>query len=389
MRATVCPDCPEDVGSSHFSQMSMCLSVWEYAAHFVAIISQGGHVMMASATRWLVAAWIAVIASTCTAADCQYQVLPPVVSSQQLDACGWSPNVAAMPACCPGVYGSTSLLYWRPTQRGLAYAVTEDGTSLTIGRGQVHEVDNDRNTGVRAELGYRTATAWALAFRFTSIDFDGNHQVNRPPGIGQLFSTRSHPDGNEEADSASAQTNLDYQVFDLEASRPVVQGSFINWSVFGGIRWAEIGQANAFFYDGRDFVAGEIHEHLQVDGAGLQAGTEGSWNLAYGFGLVGRASAGLMRGRFDSHWRETNLQNNVTLVDITDRAWQALPNIELSLGMSWSRGPLRVSCAYELINWFSVYDRSMFIDDIHEAAYGPFSKDVLLDGVTATVMFTR
>ncbi len=299
------------------------------------------------------------------------------------------PEDPACPVCRPEVFGSISFLNLKPTLRGLDYAVTEDGTSLTVGRGDLQALEHETDSGLRALLGYRTATGWGLAVRYSTIEFEGEDHVVRPDGTGQLFATRTHPDGNEEADTADAVGDLEYHVFDLEASNRILANSFIEMSVFGGLRWAEINVNSQFDYDGRDFVLGRLRDTMETSGVGLQLGGEGSWKIAGGFALTGRVSAGLMRANFRTHRFETNLDDAVVLVDATNEFAQAMPNAEFAGGLSWTRGPFTVAAAYELINWFNAYDRGMFVDDIHEASFGPFSEDILLDGFSLTTTFSR
>ena len=293
------------------------------------------------------------------------------------------------PVCRGGLVGGVSYLKLKPSIRGLDYALTEDGTSLTVGRSETRHLDLESDSGIRAHLGYRTTSGWTASFRYTSTDFMGMDEVVRPDGIGQLFATRSHPDGNEEGDTASALGSLDFKVFDLEASRQLIDGPFASLSVFGGVRWTEIASGNTFRFDGRDFVNALIQEDLTVQGAGLQFGTECSWKWAHGFAIVGKASAGLMKAKFETARTETNVNDVFVLVDSYDEFDQVLPNIELAAGLRWQFGPVSVGCNYEVVNWFNAYDRGMFIDDIHEASYGPFSSDILLDGLSVTFSYSR
>ncbi|MCA9198701.1 MAG: hypothetical protein KDA87_14230 [Planctomycetales bacterium] len=291
--------------------------------------------------------------------------------------------------CEAGLVGGVSYLRLKPSIRGLDYALTEDGTALTVGRSELQHLDLDSDSGLRAFLGYRTRAGWTAGVRYLTTDFIGTDSVERPPGIGQLFATRSHPDGNEEGDIAQADGSLDVQVFDLEASKCVIRGPFANVSLFGAVRWTELSLNNTFRYDGRDFVNGVIRENLAVDGAGLQFGAQCDWKWALGFALTGRASAGLTRATFQSARLETNINDAFVLVDALDEFDQVLPSIEMSAGVRWTRGPISIGGSYELMNWFDAYDRSMFIDDIHEASFGPFSKDILLDGFSLTLSYSR
>ena len=119
-------------------------------------------------------------------------------------------------ACAqPRLWFSGDLLYWNAHMRSLDYAASEDGTTLTIGAGQNHRVDFDRNAGLRTELGYMAKVGWGVSVSYTYFSTEGSDSVDRPPGVGQLFSTISHPGGPEEADTASATTSLDFSTFEL------------------------------------------------------------------------------------------------------------------------------------------------------------------------------
>ncbi|MEZ6119782.1 MAG: Lpg1974 family pore-forming outer membrane protein [Pirellulaceae bacterium] len=220
--------------------------------------------------------------------------------------------------CEAGLVGGVSYLRLKPSIRGLDYALIEDGTALTVGRSELQHLDLDSDSGLRAFLGYRTRAGWTAGVRYLTTDFIGTDSVERPPGIGQLFATRSHPDGNEEGDIAQADGSLDVQVFDLEASKCVIRSPFANVSLFGAVRWTELSLNNTFRYDGRDFVNGVIRENLAVDGAGLQFGAQCDWKWAFGFALTGRASAGLTRATFQSARLETNINDAFVLVDALD-----------------------------------------------------------------------
>ena len=279
-------------------------------------------------------------------------------------------------------------LNWKPRQRGMDFAVAENGDALTVGSGRVHNLELDRDTGVRASIGYQTTTGWVLAVRYTYYDTDGNASVARPPGIGELFATRSHPDTNEEAEIATATADFDYKVFDIEASRSIYVNRFSDIRVFGGVRFADIGQRLRVDYDGRDFVNGVVATDMAMDSFGFQMGTEGHWRMARGFGLFGRVSTGLAHGRFDTSLFEANLDGIQLITDARDSYDQAVPVLELSGGVAWRRGGLEVIAGYEFSNWFNLSNRAALVDDIHEGLYGPFENDVLLEGLFARVSYS-
>ena len=289
---------------------------------------------------------------------------------------------------CPAWEGSIDYLFWRPRQRGLDYAVSEDGSALTVGRGQVHEMKLDRDSGIRGQLAYRTKTGWGLALAYTHFETDGNGLAVRPPGVGELFATRSHPDTNEEADIALATGSFDYQVFDVLGYRSIYRNRFSDVQLFGGVRFADIDQAMRVDYDGRDFVNGVFTNEMNMDGFGFRVGADGTWWMGYGFGLFGRVGGGLVLGRFRTELFESDLNGAQLITSIEDDYHQAVPEIDLAGGISWRRNAFSVSVGYEMTNWFNLSNRAAFIDDIHEGLYGPFDMDVLLEGVTARAAFS-
>jgi hypothetical protein len=289
---------------------------------------------------------------------------------------------------CPVWEGYVDYLYWRPRQRGLDYAVSEDGTALTVGRGEIHELELDRHSGIRGQLAYRTKTGWGMSFGYTYYQTEGTDTAIRPAGIGELFATRSHPDTNEEAEIAIATGSFDYQVFDVLGYRSIFRNRFSDVRIFGGVRLADIDQALRVDYDGRDFVSGVVSSQMRMDGFGLRVGAEGTWRMSHGFGVFGRAGGGLVLGRFRSSLFESNLNGAQLITVVDDDYHQAVPELDLAGGVSWSWNGLSLAAGYEMTDWFNLSNRAAFIDDIHEGLYGPFNADILLEGLFARIAYS-
>lgn len=336
------------------------------------------------------------VVSTCTQANCEtFGAIAGMPGATLTTIPNCAPVVAACdtPLCCdlecPVWEGSIDYLYWRPRQRGLDYAVVEDGAALTVGSGRIRELELDRESGIRGSLAYRTKTGWGLLFGYTHYDTDGINSVLRPPGVGELFATRSHPDSNEEADIATATGSLDYQVFDVLGYRSIFRNRFSDVRLFGGVRFADIDQATSIDYDGRDFVDGLVSSRMQMDGFGLRVAAEGNWRMGFGFGVFGRVGGGLVLGRFQTRLFESNLNGAELITAMEDDYTKAVPQLDLAGGVSWGWRGLSVSVGYEMTDWFDLSNRSVFIDDIHEGLYGPFETDILLEGLFARVAFSR
>jgi hypothetical protein len=291
---------------------------------------------------------------------------------------------------CPGWLVSVDYLNWDVRQRSTDFAITTDDSAV-VGRGAVHHLDMDRNSGVRTSLGYRLGSGWTLALGYTYFQTDGAASVGEPAG-GNLWATRSHPSRNQEASTADASGESTYNVFDLEARYPLVRSCPVTVQIFGGLRWADIDQALRVAYDGRDFIDGQFSDVSSMTAFGLRLGAESQWRLNSSWSLFGNAAGSILYGRYHTALLETNrtgMAGMETVVDVRDDYDQAVPVIDAAVGVAWNRGPWEIRGGYELANWFNLADRSMFPSFQHEGVYTPQSQDVLLDGLFVRFGYTH
>jgi len=289
---------------------------------------------------------------------------------------------------CSGWLVSVDYLNWDLRQRGTDFAITTDAQADAVGSGSVHNLDMDRNSGVRTNLGYRTRSGWEWGIGYTYFQTDGTASAAAPAG-GNLWATRSHPALYEEALTADVSANFGYHVFDLEARYPLVQGCPVTMQIFGGLRWADIDQTFQVVYDGDDFVDALCRNATSMTGFGLRLGAESHWRLNSSWSLFGSAAGSILYGRFHTHLLETNTAGADTIVDVRDDYGQAVPVLDAAVGVAWNRGPVQIRGGYEMANWFNLADRSMFPDERHEGAYAPQANDVLLDGLFVRFSYTH
>jgi hypothetical protein len=153
-------------------------------------------------------------------------------------------------ACvCPGWTLNVDYLNWTLRRRDLDFAISTDDGALAVGAGVVHELEFDRDSGLRAGLAYMTKTGWEIAFGYTYFHTSASATALAPVG-GNLWATRSHPDRNEEAATAMALGSFDYDVFDLEIRRALPINQFAALKMLGGLRWANIDQDLRCEYEG-------------------------------------------------------------------------------------------------------------------------------------------
>ena len=287
----------------------------------------------------------------------------------------------------PGWNSSLEFLNWTMHRRGLDFAIPTDDTADSVGLGEIQNIKFSPSAGLRASLGVLTQTGWQFAFRYT--DFHSSASANAEEVAGNLWATRAHPDRGEEAETALAFSDIDYDLFDFELERWLLLNETTGLAVLGGFRWADINQNFRVDYDGDDFDEGSVRNPVEMTGFGLRMGVEGQWTLTESFRVFGRAAGTVVRGEFNSRLLETNFDGADTVVDVTDEYSNTLTAIELATGLVWQRGPFDLAVGYELTEWSNLGERTTFSSATHEGAYDPNSVDVLLEGlfVRGTVMF--
>ena len=288
---------------------------------------------------------------------------------------------------CPGWSGSFDYLYLRPRSRGLDFAIPTDGAAQAVGAGAVQNVEFDYDTGFRAGLAYIMPSGWEAGFRYTHFE-TVERATATAPGGGNLWATRSHPAFNEEATSAIASADFEYQVFDLEFGRWIEMNDFTTFRLFGGLRWLNTNQQLLINYDGDDFSNGIVRQNKKDTGFGVRVGGEGRWSLLGGWSLFAQGAGTLCYSDSDLRLFETNNSGANLIVNVTDSFSEPISNIEAAFGASWTCDAWDIACGYELTNWFNLGSRVTF-DDIHEGAYDPTSYDILLDGLFFRVTYVH
>lgn len=259
---------------------------------------------------------------------------------------------------------------------------------MAVGNGSVRSLDFGQASGVRAGIGYLFPSGWDLTGNYTYFHNSASAFAEEPAG-GNLWATRSHPNVNQEAETAAATGSFKYDVFDLEAGYGYRFNESVAIRPFGGLRWANIDQNLNVRYDGRDFDDGVVDNNLTMNGFGFRLGMDGYWHLGHGWSLFGRGAGSVMYGKFQSRLLETNFSGADTIVNVKDNYNQAVPVLETAMGAAWQYEEFQFAVGYELNNWFNLGNRSMFPDNAHEGAYAPASNSVLLNGYffRCTVVF--
>jgi len=288
----------------------------------------------------------------------------------------------------PDLWASVDFIFWKPHQRGLDFAATEDGTALVIGSGRLHDVEIDRDFGVRTKLGLIAANGWGLNIGYTYFESEGFNEVDRPAGTGQLFSSFSHPGGPEEADVARGEAGIDYNVFDVLARYQIICERYASVDLHGGLRFAKIDQQIIARFDGRDFTNGVVQHDSDLDAFGFQFGGTANVRANCGLSFFGSSTVAALYGNVNNRRQENNFDGAQVLVDLQDDYAQPIFNLETSLGVRWQRGDWTLAGGYEFNIWTNLGDRLRFVDDIEEASLTAIPGDLLLEGVFVRIAKT-
>ncbi|MGL5095308.1 MAG: Lpg1974 family pore-forming outer membrane protein, partial [Planctomycetia bacterium] len=280
-----------------------------------------------------------------------------------------------------GLFFTGDWLLWKPRRRALDFAIV-DGSANGRPNGTVESADWETASGFRFGAGYRVGgEEWTVGGVYTYFHSDDQRGLAAPAG-GTLYTTLTSPAIIEEATSADAGTNLDYDVVDLEVTRHFEPGECLKVWLTGGGRFAWIDQNLSVLYNGADADNAYVQSDINFDGAGLRVGGGGQYAIGMGLNVYGSAYGSLLAGDFRTNLLETNSSGTATNVDVREKYYTVVPVAEMAFGLGYERGNMHLKLGYEITNWFNMVDSIDFTDDLHEGKPSRRLSDLSLDGLT-------
>lgn len=232
------------------------------------------------------------------------------------------------------------------------------------------------------------------------------------PNGGVLYNSESTCDlyvvANLFGPDASAVWKASYNVLDLQLRKPYYVSRYLVFKPHFGLRGGSINQHFSVDYGGGyassgitgcsacssvtcpTMGSGRTIHHGDNDfrGIGVRAGIDTDWIVGKGWSLLGSISASMLSGKFSISQNmilpqgitcpdlltcvNANCQNAASVVslidgyDFNDEFYQNIPNLEMSLGLSWDRKfdkdryCFRVEAAYEFIAWWNMLQMRKF-----------------------------
>ncbi len=234
--------------------------------------------------------------------------------------------------------------------------------------------DWDFNPGARVGLGfYLDHDAWNIDMDWTWVHVTNYKSVHADHsslfiplwllgsstgGLSGIFGT-----------NVSAAWDACYNVFDLSVGKPYYVSRYFIVNPFFGARGASIHQHFSVHYAGGSPIFETIHhgEKNEFRGIGARFGLNSDWVIGKGWWLFANVSASLIAGKFEIH-QNLNMPGITggDGFDVHSDYFQNTPNMEMAIGIAWSRGldcnryRIGLRAAYEFIEWWDQLNMRRF-----------------------------
>jgi Legionella pneumophila major outer membrane protein precursor len=278
-----------------------------------------------------------------------------------------------------GWYAGIEFLYMTPRERGLDFALVDPRNDL-VPTGTMQSLNFKPAPGVRAAIGYKIpGRGWDIGVAYTYFAATDEFGVGAPDGA-LLYPSLTRAGLTNESQIAAARTRLTLNVYDVTAGRTWEFDESSRLRLFGGVRLATIRQTLEATYSGRDADAAGIDWRAQYDGAGPIFGADTWLGMGDGFGLFGRATAGMLTGTMRSPFSETNNGGATLYADLRDRYALTVPVVSLGVGISYEYRGVYLRAGYEVTNFIGLFERPAFVDDFAQGKIVRQSNNLALDG---------
>ena len=321
-------------------------------------------------------------------------VVTPQQNPYGVTACSYVPkNCAATDACptllgesccedsCPGrVFGGMEYLYWQATRDATPFAGTlsrpsgtihglpiDSGVSLVS---TLRDADYGRNSGFRANIGYRMTDRCDIGFRYTYFYTNGASMLGDPNvdadlvlanrldrNLANSILDQSFDDG--EADFASQRIRLNLNIYDIEIRRRLrLNSQRFGAHFMGGFRFAEIDQASQIIYQNLEsgiLLRADTDETMDMCAAGLMFGGDVEYQMGWHTSIFARGAVSLLYANFDVS--RLDVQTSATeagVRSISDSFQSFVPVLELNVGVRWQRGRFHAAAGYNVAHWFDM-----------------------------------
>ena len=278
-----------------------------------------------------------------------------------------------------GWFTGAEFLLMRPRNSDLDYVIRNSGAGLST-TGPIESLKYGQGTGLRAEVGRRYGEGrWETAFAYTYFNGGGNSTIFA--GGGELLPTLTRPGLTDRALTASANVDLDYQLFDMLVARRVMVDDHFAVRWIGGFRFTDIRQVLNAYYDGADARKAAVASRSRFQGFGPIVGGEAVVAVCNGFHFYSRATAGLISGRSVNRLVETNDSGATTYTNVNYDVRKVVPMGSIAIGGGWQYRTISIRAGYEVTHWQGLFERPRFTDDVGQGKVNTRPANLTLEGL--------
>lgn len=242
---------------------------------------------------------------------------------------------------------------------------------------------------MRAELGYRLGEShWEVLAGYTYFRSNAFGSLIAAPGTA-LLPTITRPGLTDQVSIATADANLNYNLYDALVARRFAVGEHVALRMLGGVRFADIQQKFNVFYDGIDANQAQVSAGTGFRGFGPMVGGEAVWAGWKGFHLYGRANGGLLTGLSQNPLLEANSAGRAVFVNTSYDVRTVVPFATVGVGGGWQYRTFSLRAGYEVTNFWGIINQPRFTDDVGRGKFVPTTGNLSLEGlfVQAGVQF--
>lgn len=285
-----------------------------------------------------------------------------------------------------------SLLYLRPRNADVAYAVPIDGPITSapannpIQIGDVGVVDPNFETGFSGGINLAVnskTSVFAEAMVYDNTETDSI--ATTAPNV--LRSIVSHPSSASVSSdflSGSASLELELDSLDLGIRHLFVGGQVFAVNYIVGARYSSLDQNfNAEFISNG---AETVQTTIDFEGIGPRIGFEAERQSCRNrMRIYTRSSASFLAGRFQTTYFQGQ-SFDPTVVDTYWEAGRVVPVLDFELGAGWTSagGCVRLSAGYLVSSWFNTVKTEDFIRSVQNNDFIELHDTLTFDGLRAT-----
>ncbi|MDA1050740.1 MAG: Lpg1974 family pore-forming outer membrane protein [Planctomycetota bacterium] len=284
--------------------------------------------------------------------------------------CHCSPCCRSLKTHCLGIFADA--LYLRPGNMDIVYTVEQRGTNPATATptGPRGITAPDFEAGFRVGFSAPMSECASIIASYTWYQSDTNSAITAAPGT-ILGSRVTHPNvantGNN-ANSASAKFDVDFQFVDLDYHRRLVGDCDWALNYTAGVRYGRLTQEfEAMQQTGVATGLATVTTDIDFDGVGIRVGLDGERQSNHtGLFIYGQGYANVLGGEYRAEYLQTNQLDPTANIGVNQDDYRVTTILQGELGIGWQScsGRVRASIGYQGMGWHNALLTGAFIDNL-------------------------